>query len=103
MSDIKVGDIVDVAFKAEVLEALTLGSTLTVKHVHGATSFPIFRSEATKVKPTLPTAFGSVVEVEGEKYLLEGEYWYPERKSADSVLFREHMADKDYIVLRNGV
>ncbi len=53
------------------------------------------------LKPALPTAFGSVVEVGGLKYLLDGSgYWSTENYSSAS---RKAMAEKDYTILREGI
>jgi hypothetical protein len=81
MSEIKVGDVVDVAFKATVVN---VGSTtLTVRHHDSSTSTPIWRNEATKPKPELPTEFGSVIKYNGQLWMRDPDLsgWYSQQDS----------------------
>lgn len=82
------------------------GSTVTLRHPYGNTEFAVWRRDVQKVvppKPPLPTAFGSVIEVEGLKYLLDGQYWYCETRGVNMTTISSRMAERDYIVLRDGI
>lgn len=82
------------------------GSTVTLRHPYGLTEFAVWRSDVQKVVPPkrpLPTAFGSVIEVEGVKYLLDGQYWYCETRGGNMATISSRMAELDYIVLRDGI
>lgn len=101
MSDFKAGDVVDVAFRAVVKhDKGKYGSTLTVMHIDSNISFPIWAKEATKVKPVLPTVFGSVVEARDAKWVLGQHFWISEDGASATT---NAMRKEDYTVIRDGI
>ncbi len=114
MTKFKVGDRVTFSGELEVVrDSAERHGTVSVRapgSSHGTVSvrvpgssieFAVWRSDVTKVKPVLPTAFGSVVEVGGLRYLLDGSgYWSTAR---DSRTTPKAMAEVDYTVVREGI
>ena len=81
--------------------------TASVRHPSGGGSMVVWKPDVQKVvppKPPLPTAFGSVVEVDGVKWVLD-KNWFRDGRygTMDAILQPRYMAERDYTVLRDGI